>query len=48
MWKHIKILGISEKQRIKLGITVNFLKKKLKNIKKFLVSFYSFQGVQYF
>ena len=28
MRKHMTILGISEKQRIKLDVSVNFLKKK--------------------
>ena len=53
MRKHMTILGISGKQRIKLDVFVNFLKKKplflhFKTTTFFFVSFYSFEGVQYF
>ena len=49
----IKILGIYEKQRIKLDIFVNFVKKKQfsrfqTNNDFFFVSFFEFEGLQYF
>ena len=48
----MKILEISEKQRLKLGFCVNFLKKKqflhFKTTIFFLTSFCSSEGVRYF
>ena len=50
-WTQIKISEISEKQRIKLDIFVNFIKKKcFLNFKTifFLISFCSFEALRYF
>ena len=52
MQTQIKILGIFEKQRIKLEISVIFLKKKhffyTLRQQHFFISFCSFEGVRYF
>ena len=51
-WTRTKILGISEEKRIKLDISVNFLKKKcfftFQNNNFFFISICSFERVQHF